>query len=112
MKHEDFAEMMKELIPQIVPPADNSASADHSMSTTSPRGTSQKREASSEGEAPSSSKPRIDAEVSDGLFAEEVLMAHPNPVPTVEVLVSAFLRKRPPKKSCLPQAILLSFSPR
>ena len=94
MKHEDFAEMMQELVPQIVIPDSSSSTVDQVMQTTSPRGTSQKREASSEGEAPSSSKPRVEAAVSEGLFAEEVLLACPGEVPSVEVLMSAFLQKR------------------
>ena len=64
------------------------------MQASSPHGTSQKREASSEGDAPSSSRPRVDLSASEGLFAEEVLMACSEGIPTVEVLMSAFLQKR------------------
>ena len=99
MKHEDFLEMMQEIVPQIVVPEAAVASPDQVMQSASPRGTSQKREASTEGDVPASSRPRIEHEASEGLFSEEVLMACSEGIPTAEVLMSAFLQKRLQKES-------------
>lgn len=81
MKHEDFLEMMQEIVPQIVAPEAAVDSPDQMMHSSSPRGTSQKREASTEGDVPAPSRPRIEHESSEGLFSEEVLMACSEGIP-------------------------------
>ena len=97
MKHEDFQEMMQELIPQLMQGNSSSSNAEAATSSTSPRGTSQKREASNEASGHTSNKLKTKDDLED-LFCEEVLLACSQDIPTVEVLMSAFLQKRMQKE--------------
>ena len=98
MKHEDFVEMMNEIVPKLV--SGSASSSAVAAGADSPRGGSQKREASTEASGHVDTKPKVipDENPDEELFCQEILTACPENIPTVEVLMSAFLQKRMQKE--------------
>ena len=98
MEHDDFAEMMSEIVPQLIEQQLNSEQS----TTTSPRGSSSKREASNEDARPAV-RARVDssgvnpdsAEPTDVLSVE---VTEDDPVRPIEALMAAFLQKRAQKE--------------
>jgi hypothetical protein len=100
---EDFAEMMQEIVPALIPQLSDSTagSANPSPSLSSPRPVGHKREASQDGQEGSGSRIRTASPREDALTCEEVLSVEVdsgNAECTVDVLLASFLQKKMQKE--------------
>ena len=102
-KYEDFAEMMQELVPTLIPSQNPNAdmSSGNGAEPNSPRASGHKREASKDAQEQTGSRQRTASPREACLTCEEVLAAElttDGPSSAVDVLLAAFLQKKMQKE--------------